>query len=323
MLKSDGLRRVTTFAAGLVLAALVVLWVVRPAEAAFPGANGLIVFASNMTTGTGVNNPTGDYEIFTMTPEGASVTQLTTNTAFDFAPAWSPDGTQIAFQTDRDGDYEVYTMDANGDNQTNISNDDAAFDFAPAWSPNGQKIAFCNDQVVPPFNTDVYKMDTNPATDDAIQLTDDDAWDCEPAWSPNGKKIAFTSQRGDGDLDIYVMSASGSNEALRTKSPDDDKQPSWSPNGRKIAFVSNRIDPSVNQSDLEIYVMNADGTRQRNRTKNTAADHNPAFSPDGKRIVYVSETDFEIYTMNSDGSNQTNRTNNTAYDDSPDWQPLR
>src|SRR5687768_16249316 len=64
----------------------------REAEATFPGDNGRIVFASNRTTGEGVVNPEGDFETFTMTPDGTGLTQLTENAAFDFDPEWSADG---------------------------------------------------------------------------------------------------------------------------------------------------------------------------------------------------------------------------------------
>src|SRR3712207_1812109 len=74
----------------------------KPAEAAFPGGNGKIVFVSERTIGTGVDNPEGDEEIFTMNPDGSGLTQLTKNAARDSWPAWSADGTQIAFATDRD-----------------------------------------------------------------------------------------------------------------------------------------------------------------------------------------------------------------------------
>ena len=326
MLRSNELRLTTVASALLVgaLLAVVVVWGAKPAEASFPGANGLIVFASGMTTGTGVDNPEGEREIFTMTPDGGNITQLTNNTAIEVAPTWSKDGTQIAFQRHVGGGAaEIYTMDAvdadsdgNGDNQTNISNN-AANDFHPAWSPTGQTLAFCSNRN---SNTDVYTMDTDPNTDDATRLTDDPAWDCGPDWHPKGTKIAFSSYRGGND-DIYVMSASGLNEVPRTKNPAHEYTPSWSPNGRKIAFSREPLDGS----DLEVYVMNADGSRQRARTKdNIANEEDPAFSPNGKKIVYarLDGSNREIYTMNSDGSNQTNLTKNSVYDSTPDWQPI-
>jgi Tol biopolymer transport system component len=97
---------------GKALAALVLAGT-KPAEAAFPGKNGKIVFSSLRTTGDGVDNPTGDYEIFTMNPGGTGVTQLTRNTAYDYQPAFSADGTKMAFFSDRDEQQgEIYVMTA-------------------------------------------------------------------------------------------------------------------------------------------------------------------------------------------------------------------
>ncbi len=120
-----------------VLAALVlpVGWLgatADPAGAAFPGANGRIVFASSRTAGPGVTNPTGDYEIFTMNPDGSGVKQLTKNKASDTQPAWSPNGQEIAFQSGRDGNAEVLTISATGASRTNRTND-VADDRNPDW----------------------------------------------------------------------------------------------------------------------------------------------------------------------------------------------
>jgi hypothetical protein len=67
---------------------LVVLWIPpEPAEAAFPGPNGKIYFASSRMTGEGVNNPEGDSEIFAMNPDGTGLEQITTNARGDYKPA--------------------------------------------------------------------------------------------------------------------------------------------------------------------------------------------------------------------------------------------
>src|SRR5215210_1057225 len=122
-----------------VLAALVVLATVGvdPAEAAFPGANGKIVFSSNKVTST---NPTGDYEIFTINPDGSQLTQLTDNTSTqDKYPAWSPDGQYIAFMRSPDGviNPDIYVMSSDGGNELRLTYDPAV-DNVPAWSPDGQ-----------------------------------------------------------------------------------------------------------------------------------------------------------------------------------------
>ncbi len=87
-----------------------------------------IVFASERTTGTGVNNPTGDLEIFRMNPDGTGVRQLTTNKADDFGPTLSPDGTKIAYvsygiqSSNPQGDNEIYRMNTpDGTDKKNLT----------------------------------------------------------------------------------------------------------------------------------------------------------------------------------------------------------
>src|SRR5215218_285412 len=309
-------------AAALIASVLVLVVVMRPADAAFPGVNGLIVFDSDRIT---ITNPTGDPEIYTIDPTNpnGTLTQLTDNTAFDGFPAFSLGGTQIVFASNRvtptnpAGDYEIYMMDANGSNQTNISNNNTAQDFFPAFSPSGQKIVFQSDR---DGDNEIFKMDTDPATNDATRLTKNSANDSQPVWSPNGMKIAFASSRA-GNFEIYTMKPNGTALRRLTKNPTGDAAPDWSPSGKKIAYQSFR---GITGGD-EIFTMRADGSRKRNLTNNAAGDQGPAFSPDGTQIAFFSNRDgnIELYTMNSDGSGTPTRlTNDSRSDDAPDWQPL-
>ena len=115
-------------ALGTILATLVAMitGTARQAEAAFTEK---VVFASNRTTGTGVNNPTGDFEIFRMNPDGTGVRQLTTNKATDYSPTLSPDKTKVAYYTynkqtsNPEGDSEIYRLNTlDGSGQTNLTN---------------------------------------------------------------------------------------------------------------------------------------------------------------------------------------------------------
>jgi Tol biopolymer transport system component len=161
----------------------------KPAEAAFPGMNGKIVFASQRTAGEGVDNPTGDYEIFTMNPDGSGVVQLTFNTAEDNEPAISPNGAQITFHTNRDGNYEIYTMGTGGSNQINRTNSQGS-DFRPAYSADGQRIAFDTTRT---GNHEIFTMGADGSN--PTNRTNNPKTDLRPAWSPNGRKIAFQQQR--------------------------------------------------------------------------------------------------------------------------------
>ena len=156
-----------------------------------------IVFASDRTTGPGVHNPTGDFEIFTADSDGKHAKQLTFNTVTDEYPAYSPDGKYLAFSTDRDGEYEVYEMKANGSNPINLTNNPAS-DREPAYSPNGRRLAFSTNR---DGNYEVYEMKTDGS--DQTNLTNNPANDLQSAYSPDGKLIAFTSRR-DGPGEIYL-----------------------------------------------------------------------------------------------------------------------
>ena len=85
----------------------------------------------------------------------ADITRLTNNSSYDYSPFWSPDGTKIAFTSDRDGYEEIYTMNVDGTNQTNISNNNS-YEYTPSWSPDGSKIEFNSDR---DGNFEIYVMD--------------------------------------------------------------------------------------------------------------------------------------------------------------------
>ena len=132
------------------------------------------------------------------------------------APAWSPDGSKIAFT--RDGIYVMNATDGSGLVHLSTSGNDGA----PAWSPDGSKIAFSSTR---DGNHEIYVMN---ATDGSglVRLTT--GWDDDPAWSPDGSQIAFTRRTDDGNSDLYVMTASDGSGIVRlTTDPAFDGEASW------------------------------------------------------------------------------------------------
>jgi Tol biopolymer transport system component len=303
-MRATARRRPASALAGALVAASSILACIfaAPAQSAFPGGNGKIVFETGRD---------GNAEIYTMNADGSGQTRRTTSAGIDVEPAWSPDGAKVAFISNRDGNFEIYTMNANGTGQTRVTVQ-AAFDGGPIWSPDGTGMVFRTDR---DGNSEIYTMNADGTGQ--VRRTTNAAQDGGAVWSPDGAKLAFYSDR-DGNYEVYTMNADGTNPIRRTTNAAQDGAPDWSPDGTKIAFYSTR------DGNHEIYTMNADGTGQTRLTNNPAVDIEPAWSPDGTQIAFHSNRDGnnEIYTMNADGTGQTRRTNISQEDAYPDWQPL-
>ncbi len=253
----------------------------------------------------------GDFEIYTMKPDGSELRRLTNNAAYDDFPVWSPDGRKIAFVSDRDGEPEIYRMDADGSRVRRLTTDDGPVNAFPAWSPDGSKIAFATDR---DGDREIYVMESDGSNQ--TNLSNHPGYDASPSWSPDGTRLLFNTRR-DGNHEIYVMNADGSNQARLTKNATTDEFPSWSPDGSTILFSSARTGRRA------VYVMDADGSNPVQLTTNAYKDYWPSWSPDGARIAFTSNRygNEEVMVMNADGSHQTNLSISPFADAGPAWGP--
>jgi Tol biopolymer transport system component len=236
-------------------------------------------------------------EIWTMNGDGSDPRRLTHNTTPDLGAVWSPNAKTVAFWSIDDlAGPHIFLIDAGGGDQTPLTELRSRF---PSWSVSG-KIAFDNGG---PTSGDIFVA--NPDGSGLEQLTHSPAArNIRPDWSPNGQKIAFTSRR-DGNDEIYVMNADGSEPTRLTDNAFSDVAPAWSLDGRKIVFQSNR------DGNTEIYLMNADGTDQTRLTNYHGRDQDADWSPDGRTIVFeqdiepISDGILQVFVMNADGSDPT------------------
>jgi len=333
MTKTNYFRVITPIVAvataALVAAGLLALVGTKPAGAAFQGDNGKITFTRDPDD---ANN-----EIYVMDPNGSNQTPLTNNgNVYDSNPAFSPSGTKIAFDSNRDGNFNIYMMDAqdddkdgNGENLTRLTKKTAE-DEEPAFSPSGTKIAFASDRNNLGGNYDIYVMKAKPEgrKNRPKNLTKNTplAFDNEPSFSPDGKKIVFTSDRQDSDGDIYVMNSDGTGVTRLTSDEAFDADASFSPDGTKILFRSGR----VVGDNSEVFVMDAvdndndgEGDNMTNISNNPDSnDGFPAFSPDGNQIVFRSNPpgeEYEVFIIDVETKDLARLTTNSVADNRPDW----
>lgn len=247
-----------------------------------------IAFNSRRDDGDG----TDDWDIYRMNAAGNNERKLTsdvftTNTVDDVEPYWFPNDTKIAFRRDEvnpaNSNIWALTLNENGSPATEQRlTTHAASDTLPAVSPNGNLIAFASDR---DGDWEIYVMKAAPesATNVPRKLTKNTRTttnvnqmrDHNPDWSPSGKQIVFESNR-DGDDEIFVMNADGTNQRNLTKNTSFiDIDPVFSPDGKKISFE--RSNPTFYYRD--IFRMRADGTRQINLTENFSVEANPSWQP--------------------------------------------
>jgi Tol biopolymer transport system component len=321
-------------AAAMAVALLALLLVVenpQPAKAAFPGQNGRVAFASNRA------GPPDNYEIYTVSSTGTEVglSRRTNDPAFDTEPAYSPDGSKIAFQSSRSGDNDIWIVNSTGTpNPTRITNNPAN-DRDPNWSPDGSRIVFSSTRS---GQERIWTVSSTGTEVGPLQVTDAPFASRRPAYAPNGNRIVFQME-SDGfapapNWNIWTRSLSavpGRGYERITSRADQDEEPAYSPDGTRLAFVRGPKVCSLSPGDCQIYTASPSGVeddlvRISPFFPLQVIDEKPAFSPDGREIVFDSDRsgDFDIWIVKSSFQRLTFHriTNNSAIDYAPDWQSL-
>jgi TolB protein len=310
--------------------------VVAPAKdvyAAHPGANGKILFEGWGNVDGSTEPDASQYDIWIAEPDGSGVTNLTDSPGVDMDAKWSPDGTKIAFSSNRagtnSGDYDIYVMAADGSNLERLTSSPGSQSYA-SWSPTGERIAFRDPRGLWIMAADgshktlVYKSVTSAGPlGGEINHVD---------WSPDGGLIAFSMDAGEGTgEDIWAIKPDGSRMRQLYASDGHDLEPDFSPDGRRVAFSSftSCIRQAVQWCFTDIVVIRRDGTHERNLTSTPSViESDPAWSPDGKQIVYSGDNanagmEMDIWIMGADGQNRRPLVlQPQTYDYQPNWQPL-
>lgn len=256
-------------------------------------------------------------QIHVVDTDGSNHRQLTTvESMVQSNRVWSPDGTQLAYISNRNRQGNIYVLNADDGSDERLVATSSSLMYALAWSPDGTQIA--------------VTASTREGTDEIFVVAARGGelrrltfgWGSFPAWSPDSTRIAFRGEREDG-TDIYVIDVASGVEQRLTTHPTPDFNARWSPDGMQIAFLSYR-EPDGAQ---RLYLMNADGSDVRSVTDMNAAS--PDWSPDGTQFVFVSGVDEggqypnpEIFIVNVDGTGLQRLTDNPEVDSNPAWRPV-
>jgi TolB protein len=263
-----------------------------------------------------VSTRDGDYAVFEMNADGQGQHRLTEATAassksvfFQIEPDWSPDGSSIAFASQRSGSFDLYVMAADGTGTRPLTSTEEEDESSPTWSPEGDRIAFARD-------TDIYVMNADGSG--ARRISDATAEEAEPAWSPDGRWIAYVRREpGTPIREIWIMRPDGAGGRQLTELQTASYSPTWSPDSTRIAFsTNNRI------SQYDIYWVTVANGRSTRVTVSQEDSFEPAWSTDGDSIAFSENGAIHLASVAADGASRVEEITDPADNDSsPAWNP--
>lgn len=265
---------------------LVLMVAVMPSNIQAQSPAGRIAFAGNRS---------GQWDIYSMAPDGSHLRQLTNTPFEDTDPAYSPDGTKMAFASRRDNNWDVYVLDLLTGQETRLTTS-LHYDGAPTWNPGGTTIAYESFQN---GNLDIWQLPLDGSGPPANLTANSEAGDFAPAWSPDGEHIAFTSWRNESK-DLFLLNVNSGDVTPLTNAPTTEEWPVWHPAVDKLAFVVDNL------GDREVFTLDvahppAGGGPVEHVTWLGRTD-GPAWSPDGETIAAIFHRwDGEILTVQTPG----------------------
>ncbi len=233
-------------------------------------------------------------DLYIKAVDGVAVTQLTSDPAPDIEPAFSPDGSRVAFASRRDGNWDVWVIGVGGEPPTQITST-ASDEVHPSWSPDGTKLVYCSL----PVGGGQWELWLADAVRGGRQRFI--GYGLFPEWSPVGDTIVYqrARERGSRWFSVWTLTLVDGEPRYPTEVASSATRamilPSWSPDGRQITYASASAvfpEPGAmflpNQSEVsDIWVVNVDGSGKMRLTDGYTVNHAPVFSPDG-RVFFAS-----------------------------------
>jgi TolB protein len=229
-------------------------------------------------------------------------------------PAWSPEGSFIAFASERTGSGDIYVMRADGSEVRRLT-EHPAYEGAPSWSPDGKWIAFEGER---DGRSELYRVEV--ATGKVERLTESLSRKLGPDYSPDGTHLAYMNRSVVRWQVALLDLASGQSDVLSEGWGS--CRPDFSPDGRLLAFVSTK---ESNKADIRLRDM-ARETDWKLESRRNAHNYDPSFSPDGMTVVFASTVErrpekWDLYLVDINGRNLKPLTPDPSSERFPDWRP--
>lgn len=227
--------------------------------------------------------------LFTYHPQLMPLTRLTAGPWDDAYPALDPNGSRLAFASNRQGQWDLYVLDLMSGEIQRVT-ETPEYDASPSWSPDGKWLAYESYSRAEPAGLDIYLVSLE-GDQKPVRLTDHPGADYAPAWSPQGRQVAFVSNR-TGDREVWLADLDQSEERfvnLSQNAEAEDDQPAWNPDGSRLAWASEE------SGSRQVVLGGLSSGEGLVRPRVIGEGSEPAWSPDGQFLAAIYRTPNQEY----------------------------